>query len=81
MLTQINRLKGRHVHMNFIRVGSDQFTDNDLAEMDLALQFTRDNYAQVNWGWPHSALRHLDGRGVVAARISTTMTKPRSSPT
>ncbi len=48
--TQIARLKGRHVHMNFIRVGSDQFTNNDLAEMDAALQFARDNWAQVNLG-------------------------------
>jgi hypothetical protein len=50
VLTQVQRLQGRHVHMNFIRVGSDQFTNNDLAEMDSALQFTRDNYAQVNLG-------------------------------
>ncbi|MEE4175625.1 MAG: zinc-dependent metalloprotease family protein [Xanthomonadales bacterium] len=50
ILTQVRRLQGRHVHMNFIRVGSDQFTNNDLAEMDSALQFTRDNYAQVNLG-------------------------------
>lgn len=48
--TQIQRLKGRHVHMNFIRVGSDQFTNTDLAEMDAALQFTRDNYAQASLG-------------------------------
>lgn len=48
--TQIQRLQGRHVHLNFIRVGSDQFTNNDLAEMDAALQFTRDTYAQVNLG-------------------------------
>jgi hypothetical protein len=48
--TQIARLKGRHVHMNFIRVGSDQFTNNDLAEMDSALQFTRDTYATVSLG-------------------------------
>ena len=50
ILTQVRRLQGRHVHMNFIRVGSDQFTNNDLAEMDSALQFTRDNYEQVNLG-------------------------------
>jgi hypothetical protein len=50
VLSQIQRLKGRHVHMNFIRVGSDQFTNADLAEMDSALQFTRDTYAQVNLG-------------------------------
>jgi hypothetical protein len=48
--TQVQRLKGRHVHMNFIQVGSDQFTVTDMAEMDSALQFTRDNYAQVNLG-------------------------------
>lgn len=48
--TQIGRLKGRHVHMNFIQVGSDQFTGADASEMDSALQFTRDNYAQVNLG-------------------------------
>ncbi len=48
--TQVNRLKGRHVHMNFIRVGSDQFLASDLSEMDAGLQFTRDNYAQVNLG-------------------------------
>lgn len=48
--TQVNRLKQRHVHMNFIRVGSDQFTTADLEEMDSALQFTRDTYAQVNLG-------------------------------
>lgn len=50
VLTQVRRLQGKHVHMNFIRVGSDQFTDNDLAEMDSALQFTRDNYAQRSLG-------------------------------
>jgi hypothetical protein len=50
ILTQVRRLQGRHVHMNFIRVGSDQFTNADLAEMDSALQFTRDNYAQINLG-------------------------------
>jgi hypothetical protein len=50
LLTQVRRLQGRHVHMNFIRVGSDQFTAADLAEIDSALQFTRDTYAQVNLG-------------------------------
>jgi len=50
VLTQVRRLQGRHVHMNFIRVGSDQFTNTDLAEMDSALQFTRDNWAQVSLG-------------------------------
>jgi metallopeptidase family M12-like protein len=48
--TQINRLKGRHVHMNFIRVGSDQFTNANFEEMDQALQFTRDTYSTVSLG-------------------------------
>lgn len=48
--SQIQRLKGRHVHINFIRVGSDQYTKSDLAEMDSALQFTRDTYAQADLG-------------------------------
>lgn len=48
--TQINRLKARHVHMNFIQVGSDQFTNSDFEEMDQALQFTRDNYSNVSLG-------------------------------
>lgn len=50
LLTQIRRVQGRHVHMNLIRVGSDQFSQADLAEIDSALQFTRDSYAQVNLG-------------------------------
>ena len=48
--TQIQRLKGRHVHMNFIRVGADQFTNNDLREMDSALQATRNLYAPASLG-------------------------------
>lgn len=48
--TQIQRLKGRHVHMNFIRVGSDQFTNADLSEIDSALQRTRDLYAPASLG-------------------------------
>jgi hypothetical protein len=48
--TQLARLKGRHVHMNFIQVGSDQFTNGDFEEIDEALQFTRDTYAQVSLG-------------------------------
>ena len=50
LLTQVRRLQGTHVHMNFIRVGSDQFTNNDSSEIDQALNFTRNNYAQVNLG-------------------------------
>ena len=46
MLTQINRLQGRHVHMNLIRVGIESFTPADETEIDGAVQFTRDTYAR-----------------------------------
>lgn len=47
---QIQRLKGRHVHLNLIRVGSDRFTQADIEELDQAVKFTRDTYAQVGVG-------------------------------
>jgi hypothetical protein len=50
LLTQIGLLKGPHVHMNLIRVGSDQFTNADEQEIDAAVQFTRDTYATVGLG-------------------------------
>jgi hypothetical protein len=50
LLTQVRRLQGRHVHMNLIRVGSDQYDNDDLREIDQAMAFTRDNYAQINLG-------------------------------
>lgn len=50
LLTQVRRLQDKHIHLNCIRVGSDQFTNSDLAEIDSAVQFTRNNYAQVNIG-------------------------------
>ena len=50
VLTQINRLEGRYVDMNLIRVGIESFTESDEQEIDLAVQFTRDNWAQVSLG-------------------------------
>jgi hypothetical protein len=50
VLTQVRRLQGRHVHMNVIRVGSDQFTNADEREIDQAIQFTRDTYAPAGLG-------------------------------
>lgn len=50
LLTQVRLLQGHHVHMNFIRVGSDQYTNDDLRDIDQALQITRDIYAQVGLG-------------------------------
>lgn len=45
VLPQVQRLRGRHVHMTIIRVGDDQFTNADEREIDRAIQFTRDTYA------------------------------------
>jgi hypothetical protein len=50
VLTQINRLQGRYVDMNLIRVGIESFTSGDETEIDGAVQFTRDTYAQVSLG-------------------------------
>ena len=50
VLTQISRLQGRYVDMNLIRVGIESFTPGDETEIDGAVQFTRDNYAQISLG-------------------------------
>lgn len=42
---QLDRLGERFVHVNCIKVGSDQFTDPDLQEIDAAIARTRDLYA------------------------------------
>ena len=66
LLRQVQRLQGRHVHMNFIRVGSDQFTESDLAEIDAALQAIRDLYAPINLGVgriEHYAISTADANG------------------
>jgi hypothetical protein len=50
VLTQIDRLQGRHVHINLIRVGIEAFTPDDEASLDFAVQQMRDMYAQVSLG-------------------------------
>lgn len=50
LLTQIRRLQGRHVHINVIRVGLESFTNADEQEIDQAVDFTRNNWAQINLG-------------------------------
>ncbi|HEX2294059.1 MAG TPA: hypothetical protein VHN37_01985 [Actinomycetota bacterium] len=50
VLPQVQRLQGRHVHMNVIRVGSDQFTNADEREIDQAVQFTRNTFAPAGLG-------------------------------
>ncbi len=50
---QANLLQGSHIHLNLIRVGTDQsgwFSNPDELEIDAAVQFTRDTYATVNVG-------------------------------
>ena len=51
--TQVKFLTGRgrrHVHMNIIRVGSDQFSDADEREIDQAIKRTRDIFAPAAVG-------------------------------
>jgi hypothetical protein len=54
LLKQVLLLKGKHIHLNLIRVGIESFTNegknNDEQEINLAVQFTRDTYATVNLG-------------------------------
>ena len=74
LLTQLRRLKRRHVHINFIRVGSDQFSANDRREIDQALNFTRGNYAQVFLGIGRTT--SSQPRMPTAPRTSTMTTRP-----
>jgi hypothetical protein len=50
LLKQIRLVQGKHIHLNLILVGSESFTDADEAEIDAAVQATRDFYATVSLG-------------------------------
>lgn len=50
LLTQMRRLQGLHIHLNFIRVGFERFTDEEMRDIDAALKLTRDVYATVDLG-------------------------------
>ena len=50
LLQQLRRLQGPHFHLNVIRVGSESFTDTEVASIDDALQATRELYATVGLG-------------------------------
>jgi hypothetical protein len=50
LLDHVNSLKGRHVHLNIIRVGIDNFTDDEIDRIDSAIYRTRDIYRTVNLG-------------------------------
>ena len=45
--TELNRLGSKYVNVNCIRVGSDQFSFNDLVEIDRAMAKTRELYANA----------------------------------
>jgi hypothetical protein len=47
---QLKLIAGTHVHLNIIRVGTENFTTADLQEIDQAVEFMRVIYAQVNIG-------------------------------
>ncbi len=50
VLMQVRLLQGRHLHLNLIRVGIESFTPDQEAEIDGAVQLTRDVYEQVDLG-------------------------------
>jgi hypothetical protein len=53
LLTQARLLKGRHIHLNLIRVGTNVngwFSDADEQEIDSAVKIMRDIYATVSIG-------------------------------
>jgi hypothetical protein len=62
----MNRLRNRHVHLNCIRVGSDQFTGADFDEIDRAVKLIRDLYAAASIGVgriQHYVISTDDARG------------------
>lgn len=50
LLRQIRLIQGKHIHLNLICVGIESFTHSDQAEIDEAVQITRDIYATVDLG-------------------------------
>ncbi len=65
VLSQCKLLKGKHIHVNFIRVGN--FTNDDYKEVDEALWLMRDIYSTVNLGvgrvkWYYIPSEDLDGK-------------------
>lgn len=52
LLNQIRAVQGLHIHVNLIRVGTEDssgwFSNNEEREIDKALQYTREIFSQVN---------------------------------
>lgn len=47
---QIARLRGRHVHLDLIRVGIEDFSQTDEQEIDIAVQMTREIWGRFGLG-------------------------------
>src|SRR5215216_6395621 len=68
---QIARLRGAHLHLNVIAVGSDQFTDADYQEIDYSIFKVRNVYRSVNVGVgriKHWVVSTADGTASTARR-------------
>lgn len=50
ILDQINSLKGKHIHVNIIRVGIDNFTNDEIDKIDYAIYRARNIYRTVSLG-------------------------------
>jgi hypothetical protein len=50
LLNHLKLLKGRHIHLNIIHVGSNLFTPANNDDIADAIQIARERYAQINLG-------------------------------
>lgn len=50
LLSHINSLQGKHIHLNIIRVGIDNFTDDEIDKIDYAIYKARNIYRTVSLG-------------------------------
>jgi len=50
LLNHVRSLQGRHIHVNIIRVGIDNFTDAEIDKIDYAIYKARNIYRTVNLG-------------------------------
>jgi hypothetical protein len=50
LLSHINSLQGKHIHLNVIRVGIDNFTDDEVDKIDYAIYKARNIYRTVSLG-------------------------------
>lgn len=50
LLDLMNSLQGKHIHLNIICVGIDNFTDNEIDKIDYAIYKMRKVYKQVSLG-------------------------------